>query len=67
MCYIDAAGGIQIGYDVSVVHSTTIISTEYICIQMLVLKTKDVGIFESKQLLKIIIWINAGLEYWQKQ
>lgn len=59
MCYIDATGGIEIKDDVSIAHSTTLMSTEH-NFDDRVLKIKDQGIKHLKTVIESDVWIGAG-------
>lgn len=59
MCYIDASGGIKIGRDVSIAHSTSIMSEEHIFSDLKV-NIKDQGCEFKSTLIRDNVWIGAG-------
>lgn len=58
-CYIDATGGIEIGSDVSIAHSSSILSTEHV-FESLELPIRDQGLIERKTIIGDDVWIGAG-------
>lgn len=59
MCYIDASGCIVIGSDVSIAHSTSIMSEEHI-FSDLDINIKDQGCEFKQTLIESNVWIGAG-------
>ncbi|MEK1831887.1 hypothetical protein AAAC51_32350 [Priestia megaterium] len=59
MCYIDAAGGVSIGDDVSIAHSSTILSEEHIYLD-LERNIKDQGCEFRETIIENNVWIGAG-------
>ena len=59
MCYIDATGGIIISDDVSIAHSTTIMSTEH-NYSNLEVNIKDQGVRCCPTIIEKNVWIGAG-------
>ena len=58
MCYIDAEGGIEIGDDVSIAHSVTILSSNH-RFNQLDIAIKDQGMELLKTQIKNNVWIGA--------
>jgi acetyltransferase-like isoleucine patch superfamily enzyme len=59
MCYIDATGGICIGNDVSIAHSSTVMSTEHLYDNLYV-NIKDQGSISKSTIIEENVWIGAG-------
>jgi len=59
MCYIDASGGIKIGNDVSIAHSTTILSEEH-KFSSVELNIRDQGCELKQTVVDNNVWIGAG-------
>ncbi|MDM5270239.1 acyltransferase [Bacillus wiedmannii] len=60
MCYIDANGGIEIKDDVSIAHSTSILSSEHVY-DDLAINIKDQGLKLKKTVIENNVWIGAGV------
>ena len=58
MCYIDAAGGVSIGNDVSIAHGVTILSTSHNYSGSTV-PIKEQGLTKASCVIKDNIWIGA--------
>ncbi|HDX9587164.1 TPA: acyltransferase [Bacillus pseudomycoides] len=59
MCYIDAVGGIEIKDDVSIAHSTSILSSEHIYDDISI-NIKDQGLKFRRTIIESNVWIGAG-------
>lgn len=58
MCYIDAAGGVAIGKDVSIAHGSTILSSSH-DFRQLSPPIKDQGTLLCKTVIRENVWIGA--------
>lgn len=58
MCYIDSSGGINIGDDVSIAHSTTVMSTSHQFSQGKV--TRDLPVSVTPTTIGSNVWIGSG-------
>lgn len=59
-CYIDATGTIEIGDDVSIAHSSSILSTSHIW-DNLEIPIRDQGLTQAQTIIKDDVWIGAGV------
>ncbi|HWV47603.1 MAG TPA: acyltransferase [Nitrospira sp.] len=59
-CYLDATGTIEIGSDVSIAHSTSILSTNHIW-ESLGVPIRDQGITLAKTVIEDDVWVGAGV------
>ena len=60
MCYIDAKGGLTIGSDVAIAHSTTIMTSDHDYSDPLV-TTRDAEGFTGPVQIEDDVWVGAGV------
>ncbi|GAB2518759.1 hypothetical protein GCM10027267_14350 [Paramicrobacterium agarici] len=60
MCYLDASGGIEIGSDVSIAHSTTIMSTNHTWLDEKI-PIRDQPVSLERTIIENDVWIGAGV------